>query len=476
MKLLLARCALAITLLAAAGTLDLALAADTVTYTCVLSAEQEVPTNTSLGFGGGTFVIDTDANTMTYHIVYADLAGNETGAHIHGMSDPGANSGVVHGLPLGSVKTGVWNFAEAQEADILAGKTYVNVHTTVVGSGEIRGQIVSMNARLDGGQEVPANASTASGWGTFVVDTVANTLSYHIAYFGLAGESGAHIHGSAGHGGNAGVVHALPLGTPKIGTWSYVEAQEADLLAGKMYVNVHTAAVPSGEIRGQIVPVVAPIDATQEVPANASTGTGIALISIDESLNQLGYDIRYGGLAGAETAAHIHGFAAPGVNAGVQFNLGVGVRKLGVWTYPAGNQPEILNGLTYVNIHSSVVGSGEIRGQIQGFGQLECDEAVDVPEIAAAPRLRLGAASPNPFRANTTIDFSLTRETDVKLQVLDVTGRVVRTLVSESLGAGDHEAAWDGRNDLGAASASGVYFYRLETQDESETRPVVHLR
>lgn len=476
MKPLMNRFVSATALILASGMLHAASAGEVVTYTCVLSAEQEVPANGSAGFGGGTFVIDTDANTMTYHIVYADLLAAETGAHIHGMSDPGANAGVVHGLPLGSVKTGVWNYVESQEADILAGKTYVNIHTGAVGSGEIRGQIVSMNARLDGGQEVPANGSTASGWGTFVVDTVANTLSYHIAYFGLVGETGAHIHGAAGHGGNAGVVHALALGTPKIGSWSYAEAQEADLLAGKMYVNLHTAAVPSGEIRGQIVPVVVPIDATQEVPANPSTGTGIALISIDENLNQLGYDIRFAGLAGAETAAHIHGFAGVGANAGVQFNLGLGVRKLGVWTYPAGNQPEVLDGLTYINIHSGAVGSGEIRGQIQGFGQLECDQAVDVPQIAGTATLRLGTASPNPFRTNTTIDFALARETDVELRILDVAGRVVRTLVTGTLEAGEHEVEWDGRDKLGATSTSGVYFYRLDTPAGSETRPVVHLR
>jgi hypothetical protein len=112
-------------------------------YEAILEGAQVVPPTSSPGTGSGTFAIDDVANTVSYVIEYSGLMGNETAAHIHGMAPPGVNAGVVHPLPLGTPKVGVWNYSEAQEADILAGLTYVNIHTTAFPGGEIRGQIVA---------------------------------------------------------------------------------------------------------------------------------------------------------------------------------------------------------------------------------------------------------------------------------------------------------------------------------------------
>ncbi len=114
-------------------------------------------------------------------------------------------------------------------------------------------QTVEFLARIDQAQEVPASGSPAVGIGVFAVDTVADTVSYRITYTGLtAPESGAHIHGFAGPGVNAGVLQPLPLGTLKCGVWNYAAAQEAGILAGNTYVNIHSTAFPGGEVRGQI--------------------------------------------------------------------------------------------------------------------------------------------------------------------------------------------------------------------------------
>lgn len=113
--------------------------------------------------------------------------------------------------------------------------------------------IVNMSATLSGLQEVPPNASPASGSASCVVDTDANTLSYNITFSGLvAAQTAAHFHGFAAPGVNAGVLHGLTLGSPVIGVWNYTEAQEANILAGLTYINVHTQAFPGGEIRGQV--------------------------------------------------------------------------------------------------------------------------------------------------------------------------------------------------------------------------------
>ena len=69
---------------------------------------------------------------------------------------------------------------------------------------------------------------------------------------------------------------------------------------------------------------------------------------------------------------------------------------------------------------------------------------------------------PNPFNSSTVIPFALPADGDVRLEVYDVVGQRVRTLVAGSLAAGLHQVAWDGRDDLGQAVAGGVYLYRLE--------------
>lgn len=368
---------------------------------CVLSGRQEVPPNASPALGCGFFEIDTAANMIRYRIVYTGLTAAETAAHVHGFAPPGVNAGIKEPLALGGVKSGVWAYAEADEFAILDGRTYVNVHSAAFPGGEIRGQIVTHHANIDAMQEVPANASPAQGWGVFTINTVSNQLSYHIEFGGLvAAETQAHIHGSATHGTNAGVLQPLALGSPKTGVWNYPEALEKSIIDGLMYVNIHSAAFPGGEIRGQICATVAPIDARQEVPPNGSPAAGCGLIAIDRGADRLSYDISYANLTAAETMAHIHGFAPPGVNAGVLTPLPLGTRKLGVWGYPAGNEIDIVSGRTYINIHSAANPGGEIRGQVQFPpypcpGDLNCDGVVDLSDLSGF-LAAFGATSPMP--------------------------------------------------------------------------------
>lgn len=377
----------AVAVLAAVGMATPAEAACKKRLVALLSGMQETPPVSSPAIGCGVFEIDTDANTVTYRIVVSGLTSPEMAAHIHGPADPGVPAGVKHPLPAGSVKTGVWNYAEADEASILAGKMYVNVHTANFGGGEVRGQMVTAVCDLDAGQEVPPNPSPARGFGVFMVNPQTNTLAYYIAYGGLtSAETAAHIHGMASIGSPAGVLHPLPAGNPKVGVWNYTDAQEPGILNGLTYVNIHTANFGGGEIRGQITPHVMPIDGLQEVPPTPSSGAGVSLMSMDTANNVLGFDVRFTNMLAAETAAHIHGMAMPGVNAGVLFGLPLGARKLGTWNFAAVQKPDILKGLTYVNIHSGAFGGGELRGQNQ-FAKLPCPGDIDGDGTVGQPDL-----------------------------------------------------------------------------------------
>ena len=94
------------------------------------------------------------------------------------------------------------------------------------------------------------------------------------------------------------------------------------------------------------------------------------------------------------------------------------------------------------------------------------------PLATAGTRLRI-QARPNPFTDGTEILFELPRETPGSLRIIDVAGRAVRTLASGPWAAGPHRVAWDGTDAGGTRVASGVYFYRLETQDGAAMRRLV---
>ncbi|QQO23021.1 CHRD domain-containing protein [Bradyrhizobium diazoefficiens] len=112
-----------------------------------------------------------------------------------------------------------------------------------------------LKATLSGKSEVPATTSSGTGTADLDYDAASKKLSWTITYSGLSGPvTAAHFHGPAEPGKNAGVAVAIPNATssPVKGSATLTEAQAADLLGGKYYINIHTAANPGGEIRGQV--------------------------------------------------------------------------------------------------------------------------------------------------------------------------------------------------------------------------------
>jgi CHRD domain len=110
-------------------------------------------------------------------------------------------------------------------------------------------------ATLNGKSEVPPNTSAGTGTADINYDPATKKLSWTLTYSGLSGPAtAAHFHGPAEPGKNAGVAVAIPNAnkSPAEGSATLTDAQAADLEAGKYYVNVHTAANPGGEIRGQV--------------------------------------------------------------------------------------------------------------------------------------------------------------------------------------------------------------------------------
>ncbi len=109
---------------------------------------------------------------------------------------------------------------------------------------------------LKGADEVPPTDSKGTGKVTATLNTADKKFSYTVSYSGLTGAATmAHFHGPAAAGANAPPVVAVPasaLANPMKGSQVLTDAQIADLKAGQWYFNIHTAAHPGGEIRGQV--------------------------------------------------------------------------------------------------------------------------------------------------------------------------------------------------------------------------------
>jgi len=133
-------------------------------------------------------------------------------------------------------------------------------------AGPVQAQTFPFTALLTSGQEPPPNTNDSKAFGvTFVTfNTETGELCFSISYDEdtlTSAETVAHFHAPAPPGVNAAVIIPLPTGSPKNGcvTPDLTEDLRRELFRGFWYVNIHTENNPGGEIRGQLVPQVAPI-------------------------------------------------------------------------------------------------------------------------------------------------------------------------------------------------------------------------
>jgi hypothetical protein len=139
----------------------------------------------------------------------------------------------------------------------VVGIALVSAVLAFAGCGQMRPsqKIDIYEARLTGAQEVPPVNTAATGTAEIQLNTNTNVLTWKVTYNGLSGSpTGGHIHGPAGPGQNAGVLVPFTNVTaqPVTGQTTITSQQYGDLAAGLWYVNLHTAAHPGGEIRGQL--------------------------------------------------------------------------------------------------------------------------------------------------------------------------------------------------------------------------------
>ncbi|MFH2049899.1 MAG: T9SS type A sorting domain-containing protein, partial [bacterium] len=91
-------------------------------------------------------------------------------------------------------------------------------------------------------------------------------------------------------------------------------------------------------------------------------------------------------------------------------------------------------------------------------------------------QFRLDQNYPNPFNPTTEIVFSIPQDAKVSLEVFNIMGQRVKTLIDEMLNAGEHTVEWDSRNSSGQSVSSGIYFYKLNAGDQTDSKKMMLLK
>lgn len=143
---------------------------------------------------------------------------------------------------------------------------------------------------------------------------------------------------------------------------------------------------------------------------------------------------------------------------------------IGYWQMNEGNGDQIAD-----QSGNSNAGMIDRTAWVEGrFTTLAIEDAPE-PETRVLPLL-LSQNYPNPFNPSTTIAYRLPSKQALTLRIYNTAGQLVKTVVDGAQSAGAHEVQWDGTNDAGQPVTSGLYFYQLNTADQSLSRRMVLLR
>ena len=468
-------------------------------FTADLNGAQEVPPVTTTAYGLGVFTLSQDQGMLQFHVIVQGLSGAITGAHLH-TGAPGVAGGIVEDLgPFmnGNVITGEVD-PSAYLSDLLAGDIYINVHTAANPNGEIRGQLVMgrhlvYDAMLDGAQEVPSVTTNAEAVASVMLNATMDTMWYDVVADGdeLSGAiTGAHFHNAAfGQAGaveidltdsiNGNRIKGMVTGT------ALTDAVINKFLTGDMYINLHTAANPNGEIRGQVYRLAREgytfsMDGAQEVPAVSTPAKGSGFVSIGRDQDNAHYMFVYSGLSGANTGAHFH-TGEPGETGPVLFDLTGSVSEVSTGNgfaegylkatdatpFTTASSSLFGKDSIYINVHTMANPNGEIRGDIlRGTSCFQIGIGIAENNNNVTGSLEL---FPNPASEIITLTFASSSAPTTLLTVYDVTGNVI---LSETLNTAPGKNVY--RLHLKNLN-TGMYFIRVNNGTQEAVKRFVRM-
>ncbi len=347
----------------------------------VADGRQEVPATGSDATATGTLSLNVVTRNLSGSIAVSGMTVRN--AHIHnGLA---GNSGDIEIallvednailIPESTVLT------ESQFTSLLAGELYLNLHSDNFPGGEIRGQLLNENMQvlvsaLDGQNEVPPVVTNASGFAYVTLNEDTRMASIVVRTEGIVQANAAHVHlGYAGT--NGAFIITLDQVIGSVGAFGTAEPVELSsenylsLLSGETYINVHSADIPTGELRAQLTPsgvtvLRAVLTGSEQVPAVASAASGIAYVTVNVNTGTALSEMT---LSNIDSASGASIGQAPIGEAGTDF-LALSSDDGIVWQAPAtvidaAELNTLLNGGAYIKVDTVLHPTGEIRGQLR---------------------------------------------------------------------------------------------------------------
>ncbi len=441
-------------------------------YALALSGANQVPVINTPGRGAGYAVLWSDS-TLRYHMTFSGLTGAVTNAHFHNGA-VGVSGGVAQAISFmatDNTLSGSWKLSPAAIDNLRGERYYVNVHTAANPGGEIRAQVRNpigqfFSLALDGSDPSQPVTTPATGSGWAVMNASRTQINYTFAYAQLSGRvTVAHFHYSKAGLRNPAPTQSIIVSDTSssgyvTGSWTGLTAAQADsLLSGSVYINLHTAANPAGEIRAQVNPTVGTgyalaLSGANQAPVinTPGRGAGYAVLWTDSTLR---YRMTFSGLTGAVTNAHFHN-GAVGVSGGVAQAISFMATDntlSGSWKLSPAAIDNLRGERYYVNIHTAANPGGEIRAQVRPPNFT----AVSVRQVSTLDAVRLNVQiSPNPSTEMVTMSFALAQAGKVTMRLYDAMGRAVSEAV-EGVWAGGNASAQFNVSNLN----NGVYYCRI---------------
>ncbi len=385
---------------------------------------------------GTTLVVSGSFSGLTSDLD-VDVAG---GSHLH-TGYAGQNGSIAFSLAatLDSDKLGgtweaennTFTLTASQVAALKERRLYVNIHTLNYPGGELRGQLLPKSDEyfaiiMSGGWEIPAVTTTARG--SLVAELKGDVLHVSGSFSGLSStadgvdEGAAHIHRAAAGGVGDPAFTMMPVFDPGYkggvftannNTFRLTPSQVATLHNRRFYVDLHSILNPSGEIRGQILPMSnlyfqGRLSGINEVQPNASGASGgIAAELLGDQLVVTG---TFSGLnsdfnAAIAGGAHLHvGGADATGGITIPLNTRLDTPRIGhfdaaanTFTLTEDQVDQLLGGQLYANVHTKNHPSGELRSQVR-VSPNNAPAATSVASPASGTSLSSGGPSNAKFQ------------------------------------------------------------------------------
>ncbi|KAA3602039.1 MAG: CHRD domain-containing protein [Calditrichaeota bacterium] len=318
--------------------------------------------------------------------------------------------------------------------------------------------------------------SAATGVFNGSYDDATGLLTWSATWNNLEGTiTTSHFHGPAVQGANGGVLVGtsppIPTGA---GTTSgsagpeaddFSGANEAHLLGGLVYLNIHTSAHGGGEIRVHLI-ADAPLSVSMsEFAGNYRDGNvNLNWITSSED-NNTGFNIyrtKTNEMPKTENVfmsyKNFPALRSQNSNSASEQNYSI--------SFPADKDYYYwVADVDFDNVTTIYDESVLVRASVINEGSKNL-------------RYKLKQNYPNPFNPSTTISFSLTNDANVSLDIYNTKGQLINTLVSNEKYAGGNEynVNWNGTDSNGKSVSSGVYFYKLKANDFTDIKKAVFLK